>query len=129
MSDTKITDTVNKSIDNALKDTENDKEAARDLLVAKYDEYNDTVQKAEQLSDELDVLVGELYRRDLTSIVDVANIVGVTRQTIHKKLTAMFNVKSLKEVKPPKYTQKKSQSKSQSKSNDNDTIDENTNVA
>lgn len=125
MSDTKITDTVNKSIDNALKDTENDKEAARDLLVAKYDEYNDTVQKAEQLSDELDVLVGELYRRDLTSIVDVANIVGVTRQTIHKKLTAMFNVKSLKEVKPPKYTQKKSQSKS----NDNDTIDENTNVA
>ena len=125
MSDTKITNTVNKSIDNALKNAENDKDAARDLLVAKYDEYNNTVKKAEQLNDELDVLVGELYRRDLTSIVDVANIVGVTRQTIHKKLTAMFNVKSLKEVKPPKYIQKKSQSKS----NDNDTINENTNVA
>lgn len=118
MSDTKITDTVNKSIDNALKNAENDKDAARDLLVAKYDEYNDTVKKAEQLNDELDVLVGELYRRDLTSIVDVANIVGVTRQTIHKKLTAMFNVKSLKEVKPPKYTQKRNKSNNTSDEDD-----------
>lgn len=118
MSTANITKTVNSNIDKAIKNakgTKDQKDAAHQMLVNKYQEYNELVEKANDMENELDVTVGELYRRNLISIADVAGIVGVTRQTIHKKLTAMFGVDSLKEIKPPKNRKNKKEEEVASK--------------
>lgn len=118
MSTANITKTVNSNIDKTIKNAKNvkdQKDAAHQMLVNKYQEYNELVEKANDMENELDVTVGELYRRNLISIADVAGIVGVTRQTIHKKLTAMFGVDSLKEIKPPKNRKNKKEEEVASK--------------
>ena len=123
MSTANITKTVNSNIDKTIKNAKNaknQKDAAYKMLVNKYQEYNELVEKVNDMEHELDVTVGELYRRNLISIVDVAGIVGVTRQTIHKKLTAMFCVDSLKEIKPPKNRKNKKDENTEAKNSSND---------
>lgn len=123
MSTANITKTVNSNIDKTIKNAKgvkDQKDAAHKMLVNKYQEYNELVEKANNMENELDITVGELYRRNLISIADVAGIVGVTRQTIHKKLTAMFGVDSLKEIKPPKNRKNKKDEDAETKSSSND---------